>query len=196
MAYFKPALGLVLLRDVILGKERFDYAFRQYIKRWAYRHPTPYDFFRTMDNETGEDLSWYWREWFFHNWGLDLAVQHVASTAEGANKGYEVTIANLDRMVMPATVELEWKDGTKERISLPVETWLQSGVHVLKVGGTSAAGAAGGGGAGGSNAVGTGGAGSTGAAGAGGGHGALVAVTIDPDKVLPDVNRENNVWKQ
>ena len=63
--YFKPALGLVLLREVILGKDRFDYAFRQYIRRWAYRHPSPSDFFRTMDNEAGEDLSWFWREWFF-----------------------------------------------------------------------------------------------------------------------------------
>ncbi|HTI10932.1 MAG TPA: M1 family metallopeptidase [Puia sp.] len=181
MTYFKPALGLVLLRDVILGKERFDYAFRQYIKRWAYRHPTPYDFFRTMDNEAGEDLSWYWREWFFHNWGLDLAVQNVGYTAGDPGKGVEVTIANLDRMVMPAVVELVWKDGTKQRVSLPVETWLQSGVHVLKLGAGGTVGAGGAAGAGGS---------------AGGGHGSLVSVTIDPDKVLPDVNRENNVWKQ
>ena len=192
MAYFKPALGLVLLREVVLGKDRFDYAFRQYIKRWAFRHPTPYDFFRTMDNEAGEDLSWYWREWFFHNWGLDLAVQNVAYVAGDPAKGVEVTIANLDRMVMPATVELVWKDGTKQRISLPVETWLQSGTQVLKVGAGTGEGAGSGGAGTGvkSEAVGT-----PGAEGAGT-HGALVSVTIDPDKVLPDVNRANNVWKQ
>jgi hypothetical protein len=192
MTYFKPALGLVLLRDVILGRERFDYAFRQYIKRWAYRHPTPYDFFRTMDNEAGEDLSWYWREWFFHNWGLDLAVQNVAYTAGDPAKGVEVTIANLDRMVMPAVVELVWKDGTKQRVSLPVETWLQSGIHVLKVGagGAEATGAGGTGGSTGTASA------SAGAAGTGGGHGALVSVTVDPDKILPDVNRGNNGWKQ
>jgi hypothetical protein len=165
ITYFKPALGLVLLREQILGKDRFDYAFRRYIQNWAYRHPSPYDFFRTMDNEAGEDLSWFWREWFFHNWGLDLAVQSVGYPDHDPKKGVEVTIANLDRMVMPAVLELVWKDGTKQRVSLPVETWLQSGVHTLRV--------------------------PTGPGGQG-----LTSVTIDPDKVLPDVNRVNNVWKE
>ena len=133
MTYFKPALGLVLLREVILGKDRFDYAFRRYIERWAYHHPSPYDFFRTMDSEAGEDLSWFWREWFFHNWALDLAIQSVKYPDNEPKKGVEITIANLDRMAMPSTLELVWADGTKERIQLPVETWLQSGVHVLRL---------------------------------------------------------------
>ena len=196
MAYFKPALGLVLLRDVILGRERFDYAFRQYIKRWAYRHPTPSDFFRTMDNEAGEDLSWYWREWFFNNWGLDLAIQNVAYSAGDPAKGVEIVIANLDRMVMPSTVELAWKDGTKQRVSLPVETWLQSGVHVIKIGGAGTAGTAGTTGASDTNGATGAKFDNSGTVGAGGSHGELVSVTIDPDKVLPDVNRENNVWKK
>jgi hypothetical protein len=115
------------LREQILGKERFDYAFRRYIRSWAYRHPGPYDFFRTMENEAGEDLSWFWREWFFHNWSLDLAVQGAHSSAGGV----DVTIANLDRMAFPTTLELTWKDGSKERIALPVETWLQSGLRTL-----------------------------------------------------------------
>jgi Peptidase family M1 domain len=128
MVYFKPALGLVLLREQILGKDRFDYAFRRYIHTWAYRHPGPYDFFRIMDNEAGEDLSWFWREWFCHNWNLDLAVQSVKTTDTQA----EVTIANLDRMAFPATLELTWKDGTKQRVALPVETWLSSGTRTLR----------------------------------------------------------------
>ena len=164
MAYFKPALGLVLLREVILGKDRFDYAFRQYIHRWAYRHPTPYDFFRTMDNEAGEDLSWFWREWFFQNGGLDQAVQQVDYVDSDPAKGVRVTLANLDRMVMPATLELTWKDGSKQRISLPVETWMQSGMRELRFG-------------------------------PGPGGQRLASVTLDPDKVLPDVNRGNNSWK-
>jgi len=157
MVYFKPALGLVLLREQILGRERFDYAFRRYIRSWAYHHPGPYDFFRTMDNEAGEDLSWFWREWFFHNWSLDLAVQGVQNTASGA----DVTIANLDQMAMPAVLELVWKDGTKQRVPLPVETWLQDGIRTLHFPATQP----------------------------------LAAVTIDPDHVLPDENRGNNVWK-
>jgi hypothetical protein len=133
LAYFKPAFGLMLLREVILGKDRFDYAFRRYIQNWAYRHPSPYDFFRTMDNESGEDLSWFWREWFFHNWGFDLALRDVAFVDNDPQKGVAITIANLDRMALPATLELIWQNGTKQRLALPVEAWLQSGVHVLRV---------------------------------------------------------------
>jgi hypothetical protein len=129
MLYFKPALGLVLLREQILGHERFDFAFRRYIRSWAYRHPGPYDFFRVIENEAGEDLSWFWREWFFHNWALDLAVQEV----HVANGTADITIANLDRMALPAILELTWKDGTRQRISIPVETWLQGGARILHV---------------------------------------------------------------
>jgi hypothetical protein len=159
--YFKPALGLVLLREVILGKDRFDWAFRQYILEWAFRHPSPVDFFRTMDNQAGEDLSWFWREWFYHNWTLDLAVKGVSYIDNDPKKGVEITILNLDRMAMPVTVELEWKDGQRQRIELPVETWLQSATHVLRLSGGQP----------------------------------LAAVTLDPDHVLPDANRKNNVWK-
>jgi peptidase M1-like protein len=127
VVYFKPALGLVLLREQILGKDRFDYAFRRYIRAWAYRHPGPYDFFRVMDNEAGEDLSWFWREWFFHNWSYDIAIQNVTNTPTGA----DVTVANLDRMAFPAALELIWKDGSKQRLELPVETWLQGGARTL-----------------------------------------------------------------
>jgi aminopeptidase N len=129
MVYFKPALGLVLLREQILGKDRFDYAFRRYIHAWAYRHPGPYDFFKMMDNEAGEDLSWFWREWFLHNWSYDIAIQSAANTSTGT----DITIANLDRMAFPATLELTWKDGTKQRITLPVETLLQSTTHTLHI---------------------------------------------------------------
>jgi hypothetical protein len=157
MVYFKPALGLVLLRERILGRDRFDYAFRRYIRSWAYRHPGPYDFFRTIENEAGEDLSWFWREWFFHNWSLDLAVREVRIT----NGAAEITIENLDRMALPAILDLTWKDGTHERLTVPVETWLQGGTRVLHVPATQP----------------------------------LVSVTIDPDHVLPDANRENDTWK-
>jgi aminopeptidase N len=61
LTYFKPAFGLILLREQILGKDRFDYAFKNYIHKWAYKHPQPDDFFRSMDNAAGEDLSWFWR---------------------------------------------------------------------------------------------------------------------------------------
>ncbi|MEO6812328.1 MAG: M1 family metallopeptidase [Ginsengibacter sp.] len=125
LVYFKPAFGLVLLREVVLGKDRFDYAFKKYIERWAYKHPSPDDFFRTMDNESGEDLSWFWKEWFYNNWQLDLAVQSVSYTWGDTKNGVDITIANLQKMAMPFTLEIILKDGSKESWQLPVETWLQ-----------------------------------------------------------------------
>jgi len=133
LAYFKPAFGLVMLREVILGKDRFDYAFKQYIRNWAYKHPAPYDFFNTMNNEAGEDLSWYWREWFFNNWALDQAVTGVKYVDNDPAKGAMVTVTNLEKMAMPVTMEIELADGTKQRIQLPVETWLQGAVQNVPV---------------------------------------------------------------
>lgn len=115
--YFKAALGLVLLREQIVGPERFDPAFRKYIATWAYKHPTPSDFFRLMESETGEDLGWFWRGWYANNWQLDLAVTKV--------DGAKVTIANLDRLVMPATLRVTFEDKTTRDIRIPVETWQQ-----------------------------------------------------------------------
>ncbi|MEO8821509.1 MAG: M1 family metallopeptidase, partial [Ginsengibacter sp.] len=129
--YFKPAFGLVLLREVVLGHDRFDYAFKKYIERWAYKHPSPEDFFRTMDNEAGEDLSWFWKEWFYHNWQLDLSVQSVSYTKGEAKTGVDITIANLQKMAMPCTLEIILKDGSKQDIQLPVETWLQGDTHTI-----------------------------------------------------------------
>ena len=70
-AYDKPALALRLLREVVVGPDRFDPAFREYYRRWAYRHPTPADFFRTIEDGVGEDLSWFWRGWFYTTAQLD-----------------------------------------------------------------------------------------------------------------------------
>ncbi len=129
--YFKPAFGLVLLREVILGHDRFDYAFQKYIQKWAYKHPSPDDFFRTIDNEAGEDLSWFWKEWFYHNWQLDLAVQSVSYSNNNAKNGADITIANLQKMAMPFALEVVLKDGSKQDIQFPVETWLQGYIHTI-----------------------------------------------------------------
>ncbi len=125
LTYFKSALGLVLLREQILGPERFDWAFRKFIRDWSYRHPTPSDFFRAMDSAAGEDLSWFWRGWYFHNWTLDLAVEGARPIAGDWRKGAVVTVANLDRLVMPAVVQIDFQDGSRKRIRLPAETWIQ-----------------------------------------------------------------------
>ena len=129
--YFKPAFGLVLLREVILGHDRFDYAFKKYIQYWAFKHPSPEDFFRTMNNEAGEDLTWFWREWFQHNWPFDIAVQSVSYKDNDYKNGADINIINLQKMALPATIEIMFKDNSVKTIQLPVETWLQSAEHTI-----------------------------------------------------------------
>jgi aminopeptidase N len=77
LCYSKPSAGLIILREQVLGAERFDLAFRTYVERWAFKHPTPDDFFRTMENVAGEDLSWFWRGWFEYNWRFDQGINSI-----------------------------------------------------------------------------------------------------------------------
>lgn len=123
LAYYKPAFGLRLLRDEIVGAERFDRAFRKYIEYWAYKHPTPDDFFRTMENETGENLAWFWRGWFKHNWLLDQAVREVTYDNMDPKNGALITIDNLQKLPMPVVIEATTESGAKIRKKLPVEIW-------------------------------------------------------------------------
>ncbi|NKZ38895.1 M1 family metallopeptidase [Oleiagrimonas citrea] len=125
VTYFKSALGLNLLREQILGPERFDVAFRRFVHAWAFKHPTPSDFFRAMDSGAGEDLSWFWNGWYRHNWSLDMAVTGVRYIGGKPANGASVTVANLDRLVMPATLRVTYVDGTHVDVRVPVATWLQ-----------------------------------------------------------------------
>lgn len=76
-AYSKPATGLNILRETIMGRESFDYAFREYARRWAFKHPTPADLFRTMEDASAEDLDWFWRGWFYGTEPCDIAIDTV-----------------------------------------------------------------------------------------------------------------------
>lgn len=123
LVYYKPALGLKLLRTHILGKERFDRAFRTYIDYWKYKHPTPDDFFRTIENVAGESLEWFWRAWFQNNWRLDQGIAGVKYVNSSPSNGAIITIENLDKMSMPVLLEITTKSGKKERITIPIEVW-------------------------------------------------------------------------
>ncbi len=118
--YMKPGYALELLRDHILGPTRFDFAFRSYIKQWAFKHPTPWDFFRIMENAAGEDLCWFWRAWFLNNYYLDQAI---ASVSKFNAKESHVKIINLQKMAMPVTLSYTTIYNKTGRISLPVEIW-------------------------------------------------------------------------
>ena len=123
LAYSKPSAGLVMLREQLLGKERFDFAFKTYINRWAFKHPTPDDFFRTMENAAGDDLNWFWRGWFINNWQLDQAISKVNYVKNDPAKGAIITIDNLEKMAMPVNLEIKTKSGKSSIIKLPVEIW-------------------------------------------------------------------------
>ena len=119
VSYFKGAYGMVLLREQILGPQRFDWAFRKYIRDWAFKHPSPSDFFRETSSEGGEDLSWFWRGWYMNNWRFDMAVAAI--------DGDSITLVNKGQLVLPATVEVQYTDGTKTRFRVPVEAWESKG---------------------------------------------------------------------
>jgi hypothetical protein len=132
VTYFKSALGLSILREQILGPQRFDFAFRKFIAEWAFKHPTPSDFFRAMASEGGEDLDYFWRGWYFNNWTLDMSVDGV----KGDKDGSVVTISNRGQLVLPAVVEFTLADGSKTRVTLPAETWMLRGSYPMRVPGT------------------------------------------------------------
>lgn len=121
-AYQKPALMLQLLRHEVLGKGRFDPAFREYIRKWANKHPTPADFFRIMRDASGMDLDWFWRGWIYTTARLD---QSVESVVKGEEVGTAVMLVNRGAMVMPLEMKITYAGGKAETIKLPVEMWNQ-----------------------------------------------------------------------
>jgi len=88
-AYSKPSTGLNILRETIVGRDLFDYAFKEYARRWAFKHPTPADLFRTMEDASGEDLDWFWRGWFYGTEPCDISLD----TVKWANLSLENTPA-------------------------------------------------------------------------------------------------------
>lgn len=161
-AYMKPSQMLHTLRDVVLGPERFDAAFREYVNRWAFKHPTPWDFFHSMENVAGEDLGWFWRSWVLNTWKLDQSVKDVKYVKNNPENGAEVSLENLEKMPLPVTVLIKEANGKEHRINLPVEVWQRGPVWTFGVPTTSE----------------------------------IKEVILDPDKKLPDWNRDNNKWKK
>ncbi len=137
LAYFKPGLGLTLLREEILGVKTFDNAFRYYINNWAFKHPTPYDFFHAIENYSGETLDWFWRGWFMNNWKIDMMVKGVRYVSNDETKGANITIMNLEKMPMPVTVAITESNGKKGTVRLPVEVWHRGGSWTFHYASTS-----------------------------------------------------------
>lgn len=132
LVYYKPAYALQLLREEIIGKDRFDQAFRKYIENWAYKHPSPNDFFRTIENESGENLNWFWRGMFQYNWSMDQKISEVRYPELNPEKGALITVQNLGKLPMPIEVEITTVTNKKTIIKLPVEIWERNNSWTFK----------------------------------------------------------------
>ena len=132
MEYYKTSVGLQLLRQEIVGPASFDAAFKTYIQRWAYRHPTPSDFYRTMENITGESLDWFFREWFVENPHFDQAVDSVQSHRVGDTAVVRVVYGNHARGVLPLRVRLTFNDKSTQEIVYPVQVWFMNSLRYTR----------------------------------------------------------------
>src|SRR6266571_3917377 len=108
-------------------------AFREYIRRWAFKHPTPADFFRSMEDGVGEDLSWFWRGWFYRTDVVDQAVDSVRTARDSSGNTFTaIFLSNLGGLPMPVDLRLTFADATTDNVRLPVEMWFE-GNHFVYV---------------------------------------------------------------
>ena len=185
-AYGKPATALWILRETIMGPELFDHAFKTYSQRWMFKHPTPADFFRSMEDASAMDLDWFWRGWFYTTDVTDIGIKGVkkfikedaekevnfiedisegltfsSENVEKANSNffYEITFNKPGGLVMPIIAEYTYKDGSKERKTYPAQIWRYNDNEITKVVKTDKE---------------------------------IVNITIDPDLETADVDTSNN----
>jgi Peptidase family M1 domain len=161
-AYVKTAVGLALLRDEILGPPAFDDAFREYTRRWAFKHPSPTDFFKTMEDVSGKRLDWFFREWFLENPHFDQAIDTLITKPFTGGDSVMVVYSNHARGVMPIHARFVFADGSTQNFDYPAEVWSTNTMfypRIYEFRGKK-----------------------------------LSRVELDPDKRLPDLDRNNNVW--
>ena len=119
-SYSKPATLMVALRSVI-GPEKWEEAYRTFISEWAFKHPSPWDFFNTFERFAEQDLDWFWSSFYYENWTLDHAVGSVTTKTGG---GGIVTIEDRGAAIFPATVRVRTSNGMDFQHDIPVEHWL------------------------------------------------------------------------
>ena len=126
-SYAKPASVLEALRTM-LGADTFNRGYQNYLRTWRFKHPLPWDFFDSFNTAAGQDLSWFWRSWYYETWTLDQAVGSVTATPAGT----EIVVRDLGDVPMPARLTITLADGTTLKREVPVATWL-SGVRSATV---------------------------------------------------------------
>jgi aminopeptidase N len=117
-AYGKAALGYLALKDM-LGDPMFGSALHAFMDRWHGKHPIPWDFFNTVNNVTGQNLDWFWQNWFFNNGFIDFAVAGVTKSGDG----YTVAIDNVGGMPAPVDILASYGDGTSESFHQTSAIW-------------------------------------------------------------------------
>jgi len=130
MAYRKPGAVLLALRAAVIGRDVMDRAMREYVRRWAFKHPTPADFFRTVENVSGQDLGWFWRAFFYGTDVLDIAVDGVTMRQAGRENLVEVHLRRATTIPFPVTMRLKLDDRSTTDIRLPVEIWTRTDRYV------------------------------------------------------------------
>jgi hypothetical protein len=168
--YAKPATGLQMLREHILGPEVFDQAFSGYARNWAFKQPQPSDFFRSLEEAAGENLNWFWRGWFYTTHFTDQAIASVTAqdaeelvgSTENGRYYYRIRVDNIGGLIMPLVIDVTFADGTETRYDLPADVWRLNELTYIKGFFTDTQ---------------------------------IIEVVVDPDEAYADINRDNNVWK-
>jgi len=167
--YAKPAAGLVMLREEILGPDVFDDAFREYSSRWAFKHPQPADFFRSMEEAAGENLNWFWRGWFYTTYANDQKLAAVTEqsadsllgTSENGAHYYRIKVENEGQLLMPVQIRVTYDDGSTDFMDIPADVWRSNELTFTKGFFSDKK---------------------------------VTKVELDPDAVFADVDMEDNVW--
>ena len=123
IGYRKPALVLLTLRNHVVGPDLFDTAFREYIRAWAFKHPTPGDFFRSIENSAGEDLSWFWHSFFYATDVLDIGIDSVSTRTSEGQLFATIALHRFTSIPFPVRLRVGYADGTTQDFSLPVTIW-------------------------------------------------------------------------
>ncbi len=123
VGYDKPAAVLLALRDNVIGRDAMDRAVREYARRWSFKHPTPADFFRTVESVSGEDLSWFWNAFFYGTDVLDIAIDGVTMRQSGGDEVAEIHLRRVTSVPFPVTIRLKLNDQSTQDVKLPVTIW-------------------------------------------------------------------------
>lgn len=133
VGYSKPAAVLLALRDNVIGRDAMDRAMREYARRWMFKHPTPADFFRTIENVSGEDLSWFWDAFFYGTDVLDIAIDGVTMRQTSGRRTAEINLRRATSIPFPVTIRLKFDDQSTRDVRLPVEIWLHGDRYAAEI---------------------------------------------------------------